>query len=233
MKKEIQFRNILFLIILFIAWACFEIINYSTTEQAFYDIIGEVSFVLMGFKWSKVAAVAFCLVDFVGIARAFTPQKWEDEPQEVVFLTGAWLLASAFNGFATWWAVSLQIEANAQPHTFVDMADVLKWAPVLLALAMLVLRVTIIGAVSMELEKFLHPQNAKVTSKNATRVKTSSPKQTNRTFSPRSRRTAVASPRTQSNLTRVSPRGTLPVAKPPSQPEPSSENWSIDDFLNG
>jgi hypothetical protein len=222
MNKKIQFRNIIFLGLLFIAWACFEVVNYTTTELAIFDIVGEVGAVLFGFKWSTVGAVAFCLVDFAGIARAFTPQEWSDEPQEVVFLTGAWLLAASLNALMTWWAVSMSIEANAQPHTFVDMADVLKWAPILMALAMLVLRVTIIGTVSMELEKFLHPELREKSSPTPTRVKRSSPKRKTRTTTPKLRRTAPKTPRT------VTPRATLKRPEPPS----SLEDWSIDQIFN-
>ncbi len=218
MSKKIQFRNTFFLGLLFIAWACFEVVNYTTTELAIFDIVGEVGAVLLGFKWSTLGAVAFCLVDFAGIARAFTPQEWSDEPQEVVFLTGAWLLAASLNALMTWWAVSMSIEANAQPHTFVDMADVLKWAPILMALAMLVLRVTIIGTVSMELEKILHPELRQKATPTPTRVKKSFPDRKTRTTTSRLRRTVPKTPRT------VTPRGTL---REPSQP-PSMEDWSID-----
>jgi len=36
-------------------------------------------------------------------ARLFTPEQGRDEPAEVWYLFGAWLLAAAMNAILTWW----------------------------------------------------------------------------------------------------------------------------------
>ena len=71
----------------------FEIFNFSSTSFALRDILGDLAF--GPFKWATVLALAFCGIDFAGIARIFTPEKGRDEPAEVWYLLGAWLLAAA------------------------------------------------------------------------------------------------------------------------------------------
>ena len=54
------------------ALAAFEIFNFSTTEFALRDVLGDLAFA--GMRWSIVLAIAFCAMDFAGIARIFTPE---------------------------------------------------------------------------------------------------------------------------------------------------------------
>src|SRR5512139_533668 len=89
------------------ALLAFEIFNFSTTEYALHDLLGDLTFASM--RWSTVLAIAFCAMDFAGIARIFTPERGRDEPAEVWYLFGAWLLAAAFNAALTWWGVSAAI----------------------------------------------------------------------------------------------------------------------------
>src|SRR5574340_315612 len=92
------------------ALAAFEIFNFSTTEFALRDVLGDLAFA--GMRWSIVLAVAFCAMDFAGIARIFTPERGRDEPAEVWYLFGAWLLAAGFNATLTWWGVSVAIVSH-------------------------------------------------------------------------------------------------------------------------
>src|SRR5512147_2142649 len=89
------------------ALLAFEVFNYSTTQFALRDVLGDLTFA--GFRWATILALAFCGIDFAGIARIFTPQQGRDEPAEVWYLFGAWLLAAAFNASLTWWGVSVAI----------------------------------------------------------------------------------------------------------------------------
>jgi len=89
------------------ALLAFEIFNFSTTQFALRDVLGDLTFA--GMRWASILAVAFCGMDFAGIARIFTPEQGADEPKEVYYLFGAWLLAAAFNAMLTWWGVSVAI----------------------------------------------------------------------------------------------------------------------------
>src|SRR3989304_5320042 len=93
------------------ALLAFEIFNFSTTQFALRDVLGDLAFA--GLRWATILAIAFCGIDFAGIARIFTPEQGRDEPAEVYYLFSAWLLAAGFNATLTWWGVSIAIVNNA------------------------------------------------------------------------------------------------------------------------
>ena len=105
--KAAQKRGVIFGGIILSALLAFEVFNYSSTAFALHDILGDLSFGPM--SWATILAVAFCGIDFAGIARIFTPEQGRDEPAEVWYLFGAWLLAAGFNATLTWWGVSVAI----------------------------------------------------------------------------------------------------------------------------
>lgn len=74
-------RGALFGGILIGALLAFEVFNYSTTDFALRDILGELKFA--GLRWATILSIAFCGIDFAGIARLFTPEKGGNEPTEV------------------------------------------------------------------------------------------------------------------------------------------------------
>jgi len=130
------------------ALLAFEIFNYATTSFALSDVLGRLEF--LGIRWSTVLALAFCGMDFAGIARLFTPQQRGDEPAEVWYLFGAWLLAAAFNAALTWWGVSVAIAGHAsEGSTIVGSSAMVTAVPVIVAVMVLVIRVLIIGTFSM------------------------------------------------------------------------------------
>ena len=55
---------------LFSSWLCvaFEIFNFDTTEFALQSY-WEASF--LGLQWATILAIAFCAIDFAGLARIF------------------------------------------------------------------------------------------------------------------------------------------------------------------
>ncbi|MGD8604763.1 MAG: hypothetical protein PVF49_09355, partial [Anaerolineales bacterium] len=63
------------------ALLAFELFNFSTTEYALTDLLGQLRFA--GIKWATILALAFCGIDFAGIARLFTPERKSQEPVEV------------------------------------------------------------------------------------------------------------------------------------------------------
>jgi hypothetical protein len=131
------------------ALLAFEIFNFSTTEFALRDVLGSLAFV--GLPWATVLAIAFCSIDFAGIARIFTPQQGGDEPAEVWYLFGAWLLAAAFNATLTWWGVSIAIvsRANSSSAQVLGGDTLARVVPVFVAVMVWLIRVLIIGTLSV------------------------------------------------------------------------------------
>ncbi len=145
-------RGAIFGGILFAALMAFEVFNFSTTQFALLDMLGDLKFA--GMRWATVLAVAFCGIDFAGIARIFTPEQGRDEPTEVWYLFGAWLLAAAFNAMLTWWGVSVAILNNTTAGgALLGQATMTKAVPILVACMVWLIRVLIIGTFSVAGER--------------------------------------------------------------------------------
>jgi hypothetical protein len=130
------------------ALIAFEFFNYSTTDYALHDLLGDLKF--MGIRWSTVLAVAFCGIDFAGIARIFTPEEGVEEPAEVWYLFGAWLLGATMNALLTWWGISLAILSNETlGNVVLDKTTLLKVVPVFVALLVWLSRLLLIGTFSI------------------------------------------------------------------------------------
>ena len=131
------------------ALLAFEVFNFSTTEFALNDVLGELKFA--GFRWATILSIAFCGIDFAGIARIFTPEQGRDEPTEVWYLFGAWLLAAAMNAMLTWWGVSVAIinHSSMGAGAVISNATLTKTVPVFVAIMVWLIRVLIIGTFSL------------------------------------------------------------------------------------
>ncbi|MDD2921972.1 MAG: hypothetical protein PHQ36_06765 [Anaerolineales bacterium] len=131
------------------ALMAFEVFNFSTTQFALRDVLGDLAFA--GFRWATILAIAFCGIDFAGIARIFTPEQGRDEPAEVYYLFGAWILAAGFNATLTWWGVSVAISENAVTHSSAVMsaATFTKIVPIFVAAMVWLVRLLIIGTFSL------------------------------------------------------------------------------------
>src|SRR5689334_23334785 len=131
------------------ALLAFEVFNFSTTQFALEDVLGELKFA--GFRWATILAIAFCGIDFAGIARIFTPQQGADEPKEVYYLFGAWFLAAAFNASLTWWGVSVAIvnHTSLSNGAVISNATMTRIVPIFVAAMILLIRVLIIGTFSL------------------------------------------------------------------------------------
>jgi hypothetical protein len=137
-------RRAAFGIIIVGALLAFEIFNYSTTDFALYDLLGDLKFA--GLRWSTVLSVAFCGIDFAGIARIFTPESGNDERVEVWYLFGAWLLAATMNALLTWWGVSIAIIGNETlGNAVIDKVTLLKVVPIFVAFLVWLSRILLIG----------------------------------------------------------------------------------------
>ncbi len=148
LRRAVSRRGAVFGFILILALVAFEIFNYSTTQFALADMLGDLR--SAGLRWSVVLAIAFCGIDFAGIARLFTPQQGRDEPTEVWYLFGAWLLAASFNAALTWWGVSIAIlNHRALGGALVGESMMTRAVPVLVAVMVWMIRVLIIGTFSL------------------------------------------------------------------------------------
>lgn len=140
-------RGKLFGILIIGALLAFELFNYSTTDYALNDLLGGLRF--LGIRWATILAIAFCGIDFAGIARLFTPQQGAGEPKEVWYLFGAWLLAATMNAMLTWWGVSLAIvNHQSSGSAVIDSETLINIVPVFVAVMVWLIRILIIGTFS-------------------------------------------------------------------------------------
>lgn len=141
-------RGVIFGAILTCALIAFEISNFGATSFALGDVLGNLQ--VAGIRWATILAFAFCAIDFAGIARIFTPEQGRDEPAEVYYLFGAWLLAAGFNAILTWWGVSIAIQNHAiQGGALVGQETMMKAVPIFVASMVWLIRVLLIGTFSI------------------------------------------------------------------------------------
>jgi len=146
-------RGALFGGILLLALLAFEVFNYSTTDFALNDLLGS-DLRFAGIRWATILSLAFCGIDFAGIARLFTPEQGRDEPAEVWYLFGAWLLAAAMNAILTWWGVAVAVRGHtALSAALISQKILLNVVPVFVAVMVWLIRVMIIGTFSMAGER--------------------------------------------------------------------------------
>ncbi len=147
--------GIAFILMILGALAAFEMFNFSTTDHALRDLLGDLQF--GGMRWATILTLAFCGIDFAGIARLFTPEQGMDEPKEVWYLFGAWILAATMNAVLTWWGVSMAITNHqVQSASVIDPKLIATVVPIFVALMVWVIRILIIGTLSMALDRVLH-----------------------------------------------------------------------------
>jgi hypothetical protein len=140
-------RRIVVGAILVVALMAFELFNFDTTRYALSNLIGQVSF--LGLGWATILAVAFCAIDFAGLVRMFTPENSGEEPREVWFLMGAWLLGATMNALMTWWAVSLTLLSHDFGNEVLSRGQLLQIVPVFVAVLVWLTRILFIGALTV------------------------------------------------------------------------------------
>lgn len=151
-------QGVQYMLILILALIAFEAFNFSTTEFALSDLLGEFTF--FSVPWATLLSIAFCGIDFAGIARLFTPQTDQDEPGSVWFLFGTWIMAATMNALLTWWGVVLAISNHSTASNNVIDASLLTHAvPILIALMVWVVRILLIGTLSKKGDQVLHASN--------------------------------------------------------------------------
>jgi len=146
-------RGSMFGIILLVALFAFEVFNYSTTDFALTDLLGK-DLTFAGLRWATILSIAFCGIDFAGIARLFTPEQGRNEPAEVWYLFGAWILAAAMNATLTWWGVAIAIgDHTALGSAIIGREMLTKTVPVFVAVMVWIIRLLLIGTFSMAGER--------------------------------------------------------------------------------
>jgi hypothetical protein len=130
------------------ALLAFEMFNYTTTDYALSDLMGNLRF--MDIRWATILALAFCGIDFAGLARLFTPERGTSQPKEVWYLFGAWLLAATMNAMLTWWGVAIAILSHTSlGSSFIPSKTLISVVPIFVAIMVWVIRVLIIGSLSV------------------------------------------------------------------------------------
>lgn len=140
--------------ILFVALVAFEIFNFDTTKYALANLLGDANFA--GFSWAAILATAFCAIDFAGLTRMFTPERGADEPREVWYLMGAWLLGATMNAVMTWWAINLTLLEHDFGNEVLSRAQLLQTVPIFVAVLVWLTRILFIGALSVAGEQLFH-----------------------------------------------------------------------------
>lgn len=157
-------RGLTFGLIIIAALLAFEIFNYSTTDFALTDLLGDLSF--FGVRWATILAIAFCGIDFAGIARLFTPEEGDNEPTEIWYLFGAWLLAATMNAMLTWWGVSIAIlKQESLGNAVIPRETLLKVVPIFVAVMVWLIRVLIIGTFSVAGERLFSQADRRLQSR--------------------------------------------------------------------
>ena len=154
-------RGVVYGLLIVSALVAFEIFNYSTTDFALIDLLGDLRF--WGVRWATILAIAFCGIDFAGVARLFTPEGRPGDQPEVWYLFGAWLIAATMNALLTWWGVSIAIvNHETLGNAVISRQTLLKVVPIFVAVMVWLLRVLIIGLFSVAGDKYFGKEQFKV-----------------------------------------------------------------------
>jgi len=217
-------RGLLFGLLIVTALMAFELFNYSTTDFALSDLLGELSF--LGIRWATILSIAFCGIDFAGIARLFTPEQGADEPHEVWYLFGAWMLAAIMNAMLTWWGVSIAIlNHETLGNAVVERATLLKIVPVFVAVMVWLSRVLIIGTISVAGDRLFSQADKRIqatTSRKATSSRPQSQRSSN--SSQRSSIRPLGNTSTVRRGVRASSTASYSSYNPAPKPEPEYES---------
>lgn len=140
-------RQILIGLLLLLALLAFETFNFDSTRYALEDFLGETSFLTV--RWATILAVAFCAIDFAGLAYIFGTENARGQSREVWYLMGAWLLGATMNALMTWWAVSITLLSHDLGNEVMSRSDLLQIVPIFVAVLVWLTRILFIGAFSV------------------------------------------------------------------------------------
>jgi hypothetical protein len=156
-EKQTISRQAIIGLLLILALIAFEIFNFDTTRFALSSFLGDASFIL--FSWATILAIAFCAIDFAGLAYLFSPDRKNEESQEAWYLMGAWLLGATMNALMTWWTVSLILLNQDFGNELIGRSHLLRFVPILVAVLVWITRILFIGSFSVAGERLFRPAN--------------------------------------------------------------------------
>jgi hypothetical protein len=139
-------RNLVWGLLIAGALVAFEAFNFSTTEFSLGDLLGDLRF--GGLAWATILALAFCAIDFAGIAHMFSngTDLRAQQGLEVWYLFAAWLLAATMNAVLTWWGVSVAIlEQGSLGNAILGREALIQIVPAFVAVLVWLIRVLVIG----------------------------------------------------------------------------------------
>lgn len=159
-EKNIN-RHMVILGIMLVALVAFEIFNFDTTEYALESLLVGVQF--SGIGWATILAIAFCAIDVAGLFKIFTPETGRDEPKEVWYLMGAWLLGATMNAVMTWWAISLTLLNNPAfaGNEVLSRGQLLSIVPIFVAVLVWLTRILFIGGITISGEVLMAEHRAR------------------------------------------------------------------------
>jgi hypothetical protein len=147
-------KEMLYVIVFVMALLAFEAFNYSTTDFALSDLLGELRFA--GVAWSTLLSIAFCGIDFAGIALLLSTPSQKEDNRSAWFMFGAWILAATMNAILTWWGVVLAIQSHPVVSAgVVDEGFVTRTVPVFIALMVWVIRILLVGSLSKKSDRIV------------------------------------------------------------------------------
>ncbi|MCB8944685.1 MAG: hypothetical protein H6658_13130 [Ardenticatenaceae bacterium] len=197
-------------LILLVALLAFETFNFDTTRYALRDLLGDIRFA--NIEWAAILAIAFCSIDFAGLTRIFTKEKGADEPKEVWYLMGAWLLGASMNAIMTWWAVSLTLLENEFGNEVMSREQLLRVVPIFVAVLVWLTRILFIGSFTVAGEHFFEFSGLRRSAPPQRAVPYREPATT--TMEPMPQPQPQAKPPVTRQNTNASPRRITPAPKP-------------------
>ena len=149
-------RGLLSVALIALALLAFELFNFSLTQAALADLLGELRFA--GLPWAAGLAAALCGMDVAGIVWLLTPEegglaalrhsgRLSGIGVEGWYLLGAWFLASALNAALAWWGLSVTLLADpALGNEIFAREQLLAAVPALMVVLFWPLRILLVGA---------------------------------------------------------------------------------------
>ena len=142
---DLRSRSInVYTLIMIAALIAFEVFNFSTTDFALREMLGGNS--MGALRWSTILALAFCGMDFAGIASLLSGSA-DKNNRASWYMLGAWVVAATMNAGLTWWGVSVTL--YNQPADSIMVLDPLTFVtviPVLVSLGVWIIRIMIIAS---------------------------------------------------------------------------------------
>lgn len=134
-------------LLLVAALLAFEVFNFDTTRFALANLLGDVNFA--GLRWASILALAFCAIDFAGLAHLFGPGRDPQRSTESWYLMGAWLLGATMNALMTWWAVNITLLDHQLGNEVLTREQLINIVPTFVAVLVWLTRILFIGAFSV------------------------------------------------------------------------------------